>query len=483
MPALVQLLTAALFLYYLASNVIYVFLLAAAIHKSMSHQQRLGSLRLENLSQSVFTPPISLVAPAHNEAGSIVDSVTALLDLDYPHLEVIVVNDGSTDSTLERLAQTFHLVPTHMLYVPEIATAPVKRLYKSLRQPRLMVVDKESAGNKADAANAGLNVCNSPFVCVVDADSLLERDSLMRIVAGIFSDPGSVVAAGGIVRVLNGCSVVKGRLQVISLPRRPIEILQVIEYLRAFLVGREAWACFNMLPIISGAFGIFRRDLVLRIGGFRPQAIGEDIDLVVRLHRYLRDQKMEYHISFVPDPTCWTEVPADLRSLGCQRARWQQGLMDTLWRNRDMLFRRRYGRIGLLLLPYMWVFELAAPVMELLGYFTILFAALAGSLSPHLAFEFLLFGYAFATALSVGGVLLEEITYRRYGNWRDVLRLLVFCFLEHFPYRQLNLLWRLQGLWNHFRRKTSWGELKKTGLAGSLAPASTPQDAEVAAKG
>ncbi|HKT71051.1 MAG TPA: glycosyltransferase [Terriglobales bacterium] len=484
MSALVQLLTAVLFLYYLASNVIYVFLLAAAIHKSMSHQQRLGSIRLENLSRSAFTPPISLVVPAHNEAGSIVDSVAALLDLDYPHLEIVVVNDGSSDSTLERLAQAYQLLPAHMLYVPEIATAPVKRLYKSLRQPRLMVLDKESGGNKADAVNAGLNVCNSPFVCVVDADSLLERDSLMRIVSGIFSDPGSAVAAGGIVRVLNGCSVVKGRLQSISLPRRPLEILQVIEYLRAFLVGREAWACFNMLPIISGAFGIFRRDLVLRIGGFRTQAIGEDIDLVVRLHRYLREQGMEYHISFVPDPTCWTEVPADLKSLGRQRARWQQGLMDTLLRHRDMLFRRRYGRIGLFLLPYMWVFELAAPVMELLGYFTILFAALAGSLSPLLAFEFLLFGYAFATALSVGGVLLEEITYRRYGNWRDVLRLLVFCFLEHFPYRQLNLLWRLQGLWNHFRRNTSWGELKKTGVPGSLVPASTPQDnAEVAAKG
>jgi len=483
MSALVQLLTLVLFLYYLASNVIYVFLLAAAIHKSRSHQQRLGSIRLENLSQSAFTPPISLVVPAHNESGSIVDSVAALLDLEYPGLEVIVVNDGSTDATLERLSQTFQLVPAHMLYVPEIATAPVKRIYKSLRQPRLMVVDKESAGNKADAINAGLNVCNSPFVCVVDADSLLERDSLMRIVSGIFSDPGSAVAAGGIVRVLNGCSVSQGRLQAISLPRRPIEILQVIEYLRAFLVGREAWAYFNMLPIISGAFGIFRRDLVLRIGGFRPQAIGEDIDLVVRLHRYLREQGMEYHISFVPDPTCWTEVPADLKSLARQRARWQQGLMDTLWRNRDMLLRRRYGRIGLFLLPYMLVFELAEPVMELAGYLTIVIAALMGSLSPRLAFEFLLFGYAFATALSVGGVLLEEITYRRYANWRDVLRLLVFCFLEHFPYRQLNLLWRLQGLWRHFRRNTAWGELKKTGLPGALAPASPPeQRAEVAAK-
>jgi cellulose synthase/poly-beta-1,6-N-acetylglucosamine synthase-like glycosyltransferase len=474
MPALVQLLTAALFLYYLASNVIYVFLLATAIHQSRSHQQRLGSIRLENLSQSSFTPPISLVVPAHNEAGSLVESVNSLLALEYPNLEIIIVNDGSTDDSLERMAQAYELVPAHMLYVAEIPTARVKRLYRSLRQPGLLLVDKESAGNKADAVNAGLNACGSPFVCVVDADSLLERDSLTRIVSGIFSDPGCAVAAGGIVRVLNGCKVVEGRLREVSLPRRPIEILQVVEYLRAFLVGREAWAYLNMLPIISGAFGIFRRDLVLRIGGFRTQAIGEDIDLVVRLHRYLREKEMDYRISFVPDPTCWTEVPSDLKSLARQRARWQQGLLDTLWRNRDMLLRRRYGRIGMLLLPYLWVFELFEPVMELAGYLTIVVAAVMGSLSLHLAFQFLLFGYAFATALSVGGVLLEEITYRRYASWRDVLRLLVFCFLEHFPYRQMNLLWRLQGMWRHFRRETSWGELKKTGLAEPSLPA-TPE--------
>jgi cellulose synthase/poly-beta-1,6-N-acetylglucosamine synthase-like glycosyltransferase len=467
MACLIEFFTAALFLYYLASNVIYVFLLVTAIHKSTTHQHRLGSIRLENLSQSVFTPPISLLVPAHNEARSIVDSVASLLELDYPHLEVVVVNDGSNDETLERLRQAYQLIPTHTLYVAEIKTGRVKRLYKSVREPRLVVVDKDSAGNKADAINAGLNACGSPFICVVDADSLLERDSLMRIVSGVFSEPGFVVAAGGIVRVLNGCSVLKGRLQAIHMPRSPIEIMQVVEYLRAFLVGREAWACLNMLPIISGAFGIFRRDLVLRIGGFRTQAIGEDVDLVVRLHRYLREHEILYRISFVPDPTCWTEVPSDLKSLARQRVRWQQGLMDTLWRNRDMLFRPRYGRIGFFLLPYLWLFELFEPVMELAGYFTIAAAALAGSLSLRLAFEFLLFGYAFATALSVGGVLLEEITYRRYANWRDVTRLLVYCFLEHFPYRQINLVWRLQAIWRYLRGQSSWGELKRTGIAAS----------------
>ncbi len=484
MLKLVLLSNVLLFLYYLTSNLIYLFLLITAIVKSTSHQQRLSSMHLENLHLSKFTPPITLVAPAHNEGGNIVESVTGLLDLDYPLLEIIIVNDGSSDNTLERLTVAYDLRPVHLLYVPEIQTARVRKLYRSVRDPRLVVVDKESAGTKADAVNAGLNVAGSPYVCIVDADSLLERDSLLRVMSGIFSDPEFSVAAGGIVRVLNGCSVSHGALTHIRMPRNPIEAIQVVEYLRAFLIGREAWGHFNMLPIISGAFGVFRRDLVLRVGGYRAAAIGEDFDLIVRLHRFLRERQMDYHINFIPDPACWTEVPSDLKSLAGQRARWQQGLLNTLWLNRDMLFRRRYGRIGMLMLPYMWLFELLAPVIELIGYATIITAALLGILSSTLFFEFLLFGYAFATMISIGGVLLEEITYRRYSDWRDVSRMVIYCFAEHFPYRQMNLYWRLKGLWRYCRGDTAWGELKRKDLSQppDNRKSPTPETATVATR-
>ncbi len=299
----------------------------------------------------------------------------------------------------------------------------------------------------------------------MDADSILEPDSLLRIMAGVFADPSRVVAVGGIVRVLNGCSVRQGRLAKVKLPSRTIEVLQVIEYLRAFLIGREAWAHFNALPIISGAFGIFRRDLVRRIGGFRPHAIGEDLDLVVRLHRYLQEQGQQYVISFIPDPTCWTEVPADFRSLARQRARWHKGLLDTLWPNRDMLFRPRYGRVGSVILPYMWIFELFAPLMEFTGYVSIILAASLGLLSRQFLLLFLIFGYAFATLISIGSVLLEEMTYRRYSDWKEVGRLLLCCLFEHFPYRQLTMIWRLQGLWQYLRGDLKWREMKRVGIA------------------
>jgi cellulose synthase/poly-beta-1,6-N-acetylglucosamine synthase-like glycosyltransferase len=456
-----------LFVYYVLSNIAYLILLILAIYSSARYQRHLSSFRVERIKRSPLAPPISLLVPAHNEEKSIVQSVDSLLLLDYTELEVIVVNDGSEDGTLEVLKSHFQLLETDMLYIPEVASKPVRAVYMSQIEPRLLVVDKEAGGSKADAVNAALNAASSPYVCVVDADSILEKDALLRVMAPVLADPARVVAAGGIVRVLNGSRIENGVMKEVRLPRRPLEVIQVVEYLRAFLVGREGWGYFNMLTIISGAFGIFRRDLLREIGGFRPSAIGEDIDVVVRLHRHMLEKKQEYKFAFVPDPVCWTEVPADIRSLARQRARWQKGLLDVLWRNRDMLFRPRYGRLGFLALPYLWVFELLAPVVEILGLVTISAAALLGVLSREFFVQFLIFGYAFATMISIGSVLLEEITYKRYNDWKDMARLVCYCFFEHLPYRQMHMIWRLHGLWQYLRGDLAWRTLERAGFQGA----------------
>jgi cellulose synthase/poly-beta-1,6-N-acetylglucosamine synthase-like glycosyltransferase len=452
------------FFYYLLSNLIYLTLLIISLLHSAAQQRRLGSVRLERTGLSPLIPPISLIVPAHNEQRTIVEALESFLALDYPELEVIVVNDGSTDDTMAKLRQHFQLVATDLLYVKEVPCKPVRAIYMSKIQSKLLVLDKEAAGSKADAINAGLNAASSPYICVIDADSVLERDALLRIMVPIQNDPRNVVAAGGIVRVLNGARVSHGQLQEIRLAKRWFEVVQVIEYLRAFLIGREGWGNFNLLLIISGAFGVFRRDLIQNVGGYRPDAVGEDVDLIVRMHRHLQESHKEYRIHFVPDPVCWTEVPSDLRSLAGQRARWQKGLIDTLWRNRDMLFRSRYGAIGWLGLPYHWVFEVFAPMIEAIGYVTIILATVSGDLGRHYFLLFLLFGYAFATLISIGAVLLEEFTYRRYNDWRDVSRLVLYCFLEHFPYRQLHMIWRLKGLWQYMRGDLAWGQMKRAGF-------------------
>jgi cellulose synthase/poly-beta-1,6-N-acetylglucosamine synthase-like glycosyltransferase len=457
-----------LFWYYLASNAAYLVMLLIALKTSARHHRLLESHRLGWVKETALAPPITIIVPAHNEEKSIRVAVRKLLDLDYPEVEIVVVNDGSEDRTLEEMREEFHLRPVRAVYVPEVKSAPIRGLYRSETEPTLVVIDKEAAGSKADAVNAGLNAATSPYVCIVDADSVLERDALLRIMLPVMQDPQRVVAAGGIVRVLNGSEIEGGQLRA-RLPRKAIEIIQVVEYLRAFLIGREAWAQGNMLTIISGAFGVFRADLVRAVGGYRKAAIGEDVDLVARLHRYLLDLGSDYRISFLPDPVCWTEVPSDMKSLGRQRARWQKGLLDVLWLNRDMLLRPRYGRIGWFALPYLWLFELIAPVIEITGLVTIVVAAMMGMLSHGFFLQFLIFGYAFATMISIGSVLQEEITYKRYNDWKDVARLISFCFLEHFPYRQLHMFWRLQGLWQYLRGDNDWGSLKRKGFASASA--------------
>ena len=453
-----------LFAYYFGCNLAYLALLSASILSTVTQQRRIAHQWIERLSTSTLSPPVSILVPARNEECNIVNSVQSLLALDYPELEVIVVNDGSTDGTLQQLREHFQLMHTDLLHVSEIPTQPVRGVYLSRLDRRLIVLDKESSGRKADALNAALNAASSPYICAIDADALLEKDALLRVMAPVLSDPRRVVATGGIVRVVNGTSVKDGIAQTVRLPRHPIEVLQVIEYLRAFLIGRQGWSYFDSLLIISGAFGVFRRDICQQVHGFHPATIGEDLDLVVRMHRHLRDQKIEYRVGFVSDPVCWTEAPSSLRMLGRQRARWQCGLSEVLWRNRDMLFNRRYGRIGCIAIPYQWVFEWFAPVLEVAGWITMLIAALLGHLSLGFAGLFVVTGYLFGTLISVGAVVMEEMTYHRYNDWRDLLRLIAYCFCEYLVYRPLNTVWRLQGMWQFVNGRGGWQSIDRVGF-------------------
>jgi len=446
---------------------VYLLALIIALKTSATHQRGLESFRLRWITESPLAPPITLLVPAYNEEKSIRVAIRNLLELNYPEIEVIVINDGSKDQTLHELQDEFKLRPTRMVYVQEIASAEIRGLYRSDADPRLLVIDKESAGSKADAVNAGLNAATSPYVCIVDSDSMLERDALLRIMVPVLADPKRVVGVGGIIRILNGSEIRGGQVKRVRLPRKSIEIIQVVEYLRAFLIGREAWAQGNMMLIISGAFGLFRTDLVRAVGGYRAKAIGEDFDLVARLHRYLLEKGEEYRIKFVPDPVCWTEAPSDLKSLGRQRARWHKGLLDALLPNSDMLFRSPYGRVGAVALPYLWIYELFAPIIELGGMVTIVVAAVMGDLNHEFFVQFMIFGYAFATVISIGAVLQEELTYKRYSDWQDVARLVTYCFLEHFPYRQLHMVWRLQGLWQYMRGDMAWKSPARKGLSAT----------------
>jgi len=442
----------------------YGLLIVAALWSSARYRQTLKGQALQRFLKSSLTPPVSMLVPAYNEQLSVAESVRSLLHLDYPELEVIVINDGSSDGTVEVLCRDFGLVPTSLAWRPELPCSPIRGIYVSPEEPRLLVIDKENGG-KSDALNAGLNFARSPYFCTVDADVVLEADALLRVMAPVLNSRSLVLASGGIVRVANGCQVEHGRVRQVRLPERGIEVLQVVEYLRGFLFGREGWSALNALLIISGAFGVFSRAVAMEIGGYRRDTVGEDMDLVVRMHRHLREAGQPYRILFVPDPVCWTEVPSDFRTLARQRVRWQKGLMDVLWRHRRMLFNPRYGRPGLIGFPYQVMVELLGPVIELVGMASILASAFVGLLSREAVLYLLLFGYLAGTIISVAAVLLEELTYRRYASLRELLRLLAYSFLDFFPYRQFLIVCRIWGLVDYFRRPHSWGAQRRKGFA------------------
>ena len=413
---------------------------------------------------SQLLPPISVIAPAYNEELSIIDSVRALLALEYPEHEVIVVNDGSKDRTLAILIETFEMAPVERTQLAQLQQTRILGVYGSTRYPNLLIVDKEN-GRKADATNAGIGFARTPLVCIIDADSILEPDGLLRAAEPFMADDGRLVAVGGAIRIVNGCEVVGGSMRRVGIPRAMLPRFQVIEYMRAFLTARVANARLGSLLLISGAFGLFRRSVLVEIGGYRHDTVGEDLELIVHIHRYMREQGREYRLEFAPEVVCWTEAPATLGGLRNQRARWQQGALETLGRHRAMIGNPRYGRIGMLAMPQLVVEDLIGTPAELIGYLVIPAAWALGLLAPEMALAFLSLTFLFGTALSIGTLAIEEAQLRRMPTAADLLRIAIAAVVENFGYRQVNLIYRLIGIKRHLRKETGWSAVPRLGFA------------------
>lgn len=478
----VRLYGAFVIVYFALLNLNYILLVATAWRSLGTYLRTREFAGIDEAFASPLTPAISLILPAYNEAPVIVESVRSLLALRYARFEIIVVNDGSTDETLERLQDEFDLVPVAMASRTAIAHAEVRRAYLSPQHPELVVLDKANGG-KADSLNAGVNVAQHPFVCAIDADAILEPDALLRVAMPLLDDPGLVVAAGGIVRIANGCQVDAGQITRVGLPRNRLATLQVVEYFRAFLVGRVGWSRMRSLLIISGAFGLFRRSAVEAVGGWWTGTVGEDMELVVRLHRYFQERGEEYRVVFVPDPVCWTEAPGTFRALSSQRRRWQRGLAEALWRHRMVAFRPRYGRLGMIATPYFIVFEMVGPVLTIASYPLLPIAFALGLVSLNFMVAFFVVALLVGQLLSIAALALEEFSFRRQPRWREVARLIWYSAIENFGYRQLTDYWRMQGMWDAARRTSGWGEMTREGFAPPPAVKPAQPDAGVLGEG
>ncbi|MFN0028781.1 MAG: glycosyltransferase family 2 protein [Acidimicrobiales bacterium] len=439
------------------------------------HATRRRRRPLSSIEEDVFlhglAPGISVLVPAHNEAAGVEEAVRSLLALRYPNFEVVVVDDGSVDDTFGRLATAFDLIE-----VPCLAPGPltvqgaVHSCHRSRHGEALAVLRKASVGHKADALNAALNQARHPLVCMVDADSLLEPMALSHLAGPFLEDPARVVVTGGVIRPVNDCVVRDGHLHQVRLARRWLVRVQVVEYLRSFLVGRVAWSAMGGLLIVSGALGLFRRDAIIEAGGVRVGSVGEDAELVVRLHRHLRNQRQDYRVVFVPEALCWTETPAQWAPLGRQRRRWSRGLAETLVAHRSMLANPRFGRIGLLAMPYLVLFELCTPVVEVLGLIILGVSAATGLVHVTVAVLLAALAVAAGTLVSVASLLVEQLALHRHRQRGDLALLLVAALLENLGYRQLHAWWRLQGLIDAARgSRRGWGHLPRQGF-GTATP-------------
>lgn len=445
------------FIYFIILNSFYTLFTVISLVDIRRYITTFTTRSLNNSVNDMFYRPLSILVPAYNEEENIVNTVRSLLGMRYPEYELVIINDGSSDKTLERLIEAFTLVRIEKPIRLVIPHEQIRHTYISYEHPNILVIDKENGG-KSDALNAGINAAQFPLFCTVDADSILEADALVRV-ARLFVEDREVIATGGIVRVLNGCEVEDGAVKTVRAPAGLLECFQAVEYTKGFLSGRTAWSYLRSLLIISGTFGLFRKDMVMAIKGYR-KCVGEDMDLVVRLHRHCRQAKIPYKVLFIPDPVCWTQVPSDIVSLFKQRNRWQRGLIESLLHNWKLLLNPRHGIVGLFAFPYFILVEALGPVFEFFGYFSFLVLLLLGKVDPEFGILFFLVAVLWGTWISFGSILLENLIYRRYRGVGDILKLALFSFLEYLGYRQLLALDRLFATFFFWERR-SWGKPKR----------------------
>lgn len=446
-------------IYFMVTNTSLMVLIGLATWGFVRQQRRKDNVGLEEMMASHLLQGVSIVVPSYNEEAVIVNSVQAMLSMEYPRHEVIVVDDGSTDAMFEKLRETFDLVQVDREIPSDLPTrgAILEVHVPRNGRTRLVVVRKENSG-KTDSASVGINAAVEPLVVFIDADSILGPDALIVVTKPFADDPTRIVATGGVIRAANGCKVADGRIVEFNLAKPWIVRIQVVEYLRAFLFGRSGWSELGALILISGAFAVFRRDVLVEVGGPDQDSIGEDFEIVMRIHRHMIDNHRDYRVQFVAEPVSWTEVPITAKVLRNQRKRWHRGLWETLWKHRRMLFNPRYGRIGLIAIPYYWIFELIAPLVELVGLALVVIGFALGVVSTKYALMFMAVAYGYAILVTLFALAMEELTFHKYIRWRDLGAIVLAAVLENVGYRQATAWWRLEGWWSSLRRsRRVWG--------------------------
>lgn len=446
----------------------YVFLSVLSYFAILKHLKYQKYISEDILTRSNHILGVSVVAPAFNEGVSIVYNVKSLLSLTYPKYEIIIVNDGSTDDTLTKLITEFELVKIDFYYQEKIVTRPVRGHYKSTNPiySKLMVVDKENGKSKADGSNAGINSSQYPLFLCTDVDCILKRDTILKLAKPFMENETRVIATGAGIRISNSCEVKDGFLHKVHFPKDWYPRFQELEYVRSFLFGRMAWSQINGLLLVSGGLGMFDKEIVIKVGGYWHKSLGEDMELITRMRKHMHENKEKFLIKYIPESLCWTEVPETREVLLRQRTRWARGLVQTLFLHRKMFFNPKYGKTAFLILPFFFVFEFLVPIFELFGIIALFIGLFNQSVNIEYLITIGIFVYIFYLLITLISILIDDLLYKSYANYKELTVLIFMVIIEPFVYHPLNVYASLKGYLFFFRQtEQKWGVMTRKGFA------------------
>jgi cellulose synthase/poly-beta-1,6-N-acetylglucosamine synthase-like glycosyltransferase len=476
----------------------YALLAILSLRGIIRFQRKNSYVDYNKMLQSPLAPGISIIAPAFNEGITIISNVRSLLTLNYPRFEVIIVNDGSTDDTLTKLINEFQLQEVDFAYNERIKSQPVKRLFKSTNTAydKLVVIDKVNGKSKADASNAGINAAAYDYFLCTDVDCIIEKDTLLRMIKPFMDeehnkikeigepcpecgyihvkeDSVRVIATGATLRIANSCEIDEGVITRVRPPEKWLPRFQEMEYLRAYVLGKMGWSVINCVPNVSGGLGLFDKEIAIKAGGYDSKSFAEDMDIVTRMCTYMIDNKLKYAIRYIPTTQCWTEGPPNMKVFSRQRTRWGRGLAEIITIHRKVIFNPRYRKLGLVVLPYNLFFEFLAPIIEFTGILYYIYQIITGNINWHNALILLLFVYLYSVMITTLAVLWDQIVYKHYKTWREVVGLASMAFIEPFVYHPLIVFFALRGYFNFITgKKHTWGNMQRQGF-GQKKPANT----------
>ncbi len=444
----------------------YVLLGLISAYQLSFYKRTNKNVDYNTILSSPHAPGISILAPAYNESATIIDNIKALLSIHYNKFEVIVINDGSKDDSLEKVIKEFQLEKVEFAVNHRLKCKEIKGIYKSKDKAYkfLTVVDKENGG-KADALNTGLNISEYGLFIAIDVDSVIDPNALLKMVKPFMdTHKERVIATGGTIRIANSCKIENGHIVEINVPKNILARFQVVEYTRSFLMGRIAWSKLNGLLLISGALGLFDKDIAIEAGGYDSNLVGEDMELVVRMRRYMYERKEKHLVEYIPDPLCWTEVPTNLNTLERQRNRWTRGTMESLFSHKRLFLNPRYGSLGMMGYPYWFFFEWLAPILEVVGYIYFAYLAFIGAINWPFFLLLFAFAYTFGVSFSIYSLMYEEYSYHKYRNLGQILKLILIAFFEPITFHYIQLVYAIRGNFSYLVGNKSWGNMEHHGF-------------------